>query len=178
MLKKGVLIMPSYKKTLKNLDIPRTKFENTYTLITTIIIAIIFIFIVFVWYKVPATIPTHYDALGRQDDEGSKWLVIVLPALGFCIVSIMNLFKKHPEWANYPKRINESNAAAFYLANRQLLTILNNGIIIFFSLIALDMILVALEWKETANVWYYTALLFILIIIPIFVAMFKIRKIK
>lgn len=170
--------MSSYKEVLKNLKLPKTKFELTYTFITGIISLLIYGYIVINWGKVPDTIPTHYNALGQQDDEGSKWLVVIFPIITFCITSITGLFEKHPEWGNYPARINEQNAKAFFLMNRQLVTAINNGTILLFSLISLEMILVGLGKIVSIDFIYYGLAIFVLFIIPNIIVMLKIRKIK
>lgn len=170
--------MPNYKEVLKELAIPNTRFEKIYTTITAIVVALIILFIIAVWSKVPATIPTHYDALGRMDSEGSKWTILVFPIIAIPLYSLLNFFAKHPEWGNYPARINENNAAAMYLANRQLLRMLQCGTTLLLFLIALEMILVGLDWKNTVGIWSYTILIIVLIFIPMLISIFKIRKIK
>lgn len=170
--------MPSYKEVLKNIKLPKTKFEITYTFITWIIALLIYGYIIINWGKVPDTIPTHYNALGEQDDEGSKWLVVIFPIIAFCITSITGLFEKYPQWGNYPARINEQNAKAFFLINRQLVTAINNGSIILFSFISLEIILVALDKRQSIDFAFYGLFVVVLFLIPIIVAMFKTRKIK
>lgn len=170
--------MASYKEVLKNIKLPKTKFELTYTLIAGIIALIIYGYIVINWGKVPDTIPTHYNALGQQDDEGSKWLVVIMPIIAFCITSITGLFEKHPEWGNYPARINEHNAKDFYLLNRQLVNMINNGSVILFAFISLEMILVGLGKIESIDLIYYGLAIVVLFIIPNIIVMLKTRKIK
>lgn len=170
--------MSNYKEILKNIDIPITKFEKIYTIITVIILIAISIFIVVIWKDVPQTIPTHFNALGQVDGEGSKWTIFTLPILALAINSFTNLFKKHPEWGNYPQRINEANAAAFYLENRKLLTAINNGILLLFSLLALEMLLVALGWIESSSILSFVIFITIFMFVPMIYSMLRIRKIQ
>lgn len=170
--------MPGYKEVLKDIAIPKTKLEQMYTLITTAIAFAIIIFIITIWNQVPSTIPTHFNALGQPDDSGSKWLVLIFPVIAFCVISITNLFKKHPEWGNYPARINENNAAEFYLENRKLLTMINCGIVLTFLLAALEMVLVGGGWIESSSIWVFLLVIMILVVAPMIVTMIKIRKIK
>lgn len=170
--------MANYKEILKNIDLPLTKYEKIYTCITAFILLAIVVFIAIIWKDVPQTIPTHFNALGQVDGEGSKWTIISLPIIGMAIISFTNLFKKHPEWGNYPTRINENNAADFYLENRKLLTAINNGILLLFTLIVLEMLLVALEWVESTSIWFFVLFIIIFIFIPMIYTVLRIRKIQ
>lgn len=172
-------MMPLSKDFLKNIKLPKTKFEKIYNVITAILVVLLIIFVVFIWREIPQTIPTHYDALGRPDDEGSKWLVLIGPVIMLSYLSMMRLFAKHPEWWNYPQRMNETNAPAFYLINRQLMTATNNGGILLFSLVALEMILVVLDWiPQIINIGVFALLIVVLFGVPMLLFALKIRKIK
>lgn len=176
---KGGNCLTPYKNVLKGLQIPLTKFEKVYNLLTLGIVLLATAIIIFNWHKVPAMIPTHYDALGRVDDEGSKWLILIYPLLTLSILSVTKLFLKHPEWGNYPQRVNEENIVHFYLINRQLLTAINNGIIILFVFVALEMVLVGMQLIPSfINLGTIALVIIILFFVPMLIFAFKARKIK
>lgn len=156
----------------------RTRLESIYSLIALIAIAITVIYIAIKWSSVPDTIPTHFDALGRADDQGSKWLVLIFPAIAYVVVSLFNFFKKHPEWANYPSRVNESNANEFWKINREILSILTSSSIIFFSIAAFDFISSAIGSLSILNGTTLIVLFVILFVLPLIIQMLKLKKIK
>lgn len=166
------------KKEWFSQNIERTRLESIYALIAYIVLIISTVFVVIKWSTVPETIPTHFDALGRPDDRGSKWLVLIFPAILYVVISLFNFFKKHPEWANYPNRVNESNAMQFWGINRETISILSSSCIIFFSIAAFSFISTAIGMADFMNGYVFLILLIVLFVLPLIIQIIKMKKIK
>ena len=158
------------------LKIPRTKSEWIWDLIGYSFYFSSIILLVIVWSRLPQEVPAHYNALGEVDRWGSKWELIILPFIGAFIGIMMQVFEKFPEWHNYPKRFNESNAAKFYSHSRKLMNQIKNICFIIFALILFESVSIALEWRSSTDTWFLPVA-FISVFIPIGVGLYKQKKI-
>ncbi|VEI07346.1 DUF1648 domain-containing protein [Kurthia zopfii] len=166
------------KKEWFTTDSSKSKLESIYSLIAYLVLLFTVVFIVIKWSNVPEIIPTHFDALGRVNDTGSKWLVLIFPAILYVTVSLFNFFKKHPEWANYPSRVNESNANEFWAINRETISNLSSSAILFFSIATFNFISSAIGWVDFINGYSFIILLIVLFIFPVIIQIVKMKKIK
>ena len=68
---------------------------------------------------------------------------------------------KHPEWHNYPKRMNEENVEQFYLLSRKILNQTKNLCLIIFSVIIVARLLSQCErgWvkREVSSIYRHTS---------------------
>jgi len=158
------------------IKIPKTKGEWIWDLIGYSFYIGSIMLLVIVWSKMPQEVPAHYNALGEVDRWGSKWELIILPMIGAFIAMMMQVFEKYPEWHNYPKRFNESNAAQFYLHSRKLINQLKNICLMTFALILFESVSIALEWRSGSGGLLIPVLLFA-IFIPIGLGIYKQKKI-
>jgi len=159
------------------LTIPKTVSERIWDIIGYVSYIGAILFLIFLWGDLPSEVPAHYNAAGDVDRWGSKWELVILPGIGLFLLLFLNLFEKYPEWHNYPKRFNASNAAQFYLVSRQLINQLKNLSLIMFAVILYQSIAIALGWSEELGTMLISLLVGSLLI-PIIITWLKFRKIK
>lgn len=176
-IEKGGNLMYDVKK-MKQFDVPFTPMERLYTRLTLLIWGVLVIYIAMVWQNIPIEIPLHYNALGELDSTGSKWTMLTIPIVTYCFWSLMNFMMKHPEWGNYPARLNEQNAEAFYTHNRKLIVVLRNGGSLFFAFVLAEMVFVSLGIMASQGITIYATLLSIFVILPLAIGVIQSRKIQ
>lgn len=159
------------------LTIPKTVSERIWDIIGYVSYIGAILFLILLWGDLPSEVPAHYNAAGDVDRWGSKWELVILPGIGLFLLLFLNLFEKYPEWHNYPKRFNASNAAQFYLVSRQLINQLKNLSLIMFAVILYQSIAIALGWSEELGTMLISLLVGSLLI-PIIITWLKFRKIK
>ncbi|MTH52819.1 DUF1648 domain-containing protein [Bacillus mangrovi] len=135
------------------------------------------IWMAFHWNALPEQVPGHYNAIGEVDRWGSKWELLILPFVGLFILLTMQVLEKYPETHNYPQRLNESNAEAFYLLSRKLVNQLKNICLIVFALIIYESITIALNQDWHLGIWQLPVILGGTFL-PIVITLFKQAKIK
>ncbi|AEH52447.1 conserved hypothetical protein [Heyndrickxia coagulans 2-6] len=89
----------------------------------------------------------------------------------------MQVLEKFPHIYNYPERLNALNAKQFYVHSRKLLNQLKNICLIFFALILLESIGIAMGWDNGFGKWFLPIII-IGIGIPIASGIVTQRKIK
>ncbi|WP_163970974.1 DUF1648 domain-containing protein [Oceanobacillus halotolerans] len=129
------------------LKIPKTRSEWIWDILGYSFYVGSIILLVFVWNKLPAEVPAHYNAFGEVDRWGSKMELLILPIVGTFLLLFTQLLEKFPEAHNYPKRLNESNAKQFYLNSRKMMNQIKNICMIIFALILFESISIALGWR-------------------------------
>ena len=108
---------------------------------------------------------------------------MVLFLLSFPTAAIMTLeaadilFEKFPETHNYPERLNEENAQEFYLLSRKMMNQLKAVCLIILSLLLIESVSIALQWRDGFGAWLLPILI-ISALIPIIIGIIKQRKIK
>lgn len=159
------------------ISIPKTRSEWVWDIVGySFFIGSIILLIVF-WSNIPETVPAHFNASGEIDRWGSKWELFIFPIIGVLTCLFMQLFEKHPEWHNYPERLNESNAKQFYLLSRKMLNQLKNICLIIFSFLLLESVFISLGSHIGFGKWFLP-LVVIGTLIPIIIGIMKQRKIK
>lgn len=61
--------------------------------------------------RLPARIPTHFDAAGQVNGWGSPWSLLGLPAIGCALYLLMTLVARFPGSFNFPVRVTAGNRA-------------------------------------------------------------------
>ena len=159
-------VIAMFKESVKpKLHIPKTKSEWAFDVIGYLALATMIIVLVFNWGVLPDQVPAHFGANGEVDRWGSKWELLILPGIAIGIHFFMLIFEKFPETHNYPTRINENNAAAFYTNSRQTMNYMRNIINVLFSYTVYNVIAIALGHDSSLGWSFFTilALLFIVL---------------
>ncbi|WP_033445692.1 DUF1648 domain-containing protein [Ornithinibacillus scapharcae] len=157
--------------------IQKTTSERVWDMIGLSIYVGSIILLLVVWSSLPSEVPAHYNFLGEVDRWGKKWELLILPVVGGFLLLMMQALEKHPEAHNYPKRLNESNAEAFYLNSRKMLNQLKNSSLIVLSAILIESISIAMDWINGFGKWFIPILL-IGVFLPMLIGLLKQRKIR
>ncbi|PAF37907.1 hypothetical protein CHH58_06875 [Terribacillus saccharophilus] len=161
----------------KKLNMPKTREEKIWDIIGVGGYLATVIFLIIIWKQLPEQVPLHMDLSGEVDDWAAKISILVLPAISIIMFILLHILEKFPHVYNYPKRLNDKNAAAFYRVNRKMLNKLKNLIILVFCFIELEFSMIALGWINDGNAW--TLIIILLAVFhPIVEGLMKQRKIK
>lgn len=107
----------------------------------------------FAYFKLPETIPTHFNLKGDVDAYGGKASIFIAPAIGFVLYLGMTWLNFYPEIFNYPVKITSENAARQYRKAVQLVRWLKVIVILTFFLITWSMFNSAVESSNQLQVW-------------------------
>src|SRR5699024_12120634 len=84
------------------------------------------LFMIILWRELREKVPAHFNGAGEVDRWGSRFELWILPLVGLFTLLFLQIFERHPEMHNHPKRMNESNRAQFYLISRRLINQVKN----------------------------------------------------
>lgn len=151
-------------KSLK-MRVPKTWVEKVSDVIG--IAAIIFMVVYMFWryHVLPDTIPVHFGANGEVDRYGSKSELIPFPIIELFIFGLLTALERYPQAYNYPSRLNETNAAAFYKNARQVLNYIKNLVALLFAYCTY--VIMNLTGELSFVFWLILASIFVVIIIGI-----------
>lgn len=156
--------------------IPKTMSEKVWNMIGYSYLIGTILFLVTVWGDLPGQVPAHFNGSGEVDRWGSKWELIILPIISILLLVMMQFFEKHPEWHNYPARLNESNVKSFYLLSKKMMNIEKIICLLILQTIQMESIAIAFGWFNGFGIWFLpTAVL--LVLLPILIFGIKQRKI-
>lgn len=87
-------------------------------------IAVYSICLVNVWEKIPASVPSHFDALGRPDAFAGKAVLIIEPVLALLLWGLIAIVRRFPNTWNFPVKVTEKNRERLYEIGDRMLNIL------------------------------------------------------
>ena len=102
-----------------------------------LLIIIIWGLTLFVFFKLPTIIPTHFNAAGQPDGYGNKLTILVMPIIATLLYFGLTKLNQHPHTFNYINSITEDNAEQQYTIMTRMLRILKIALLIIFSYIIL-----------------------------------------
>lgn len=91
------------------------------------------IYVIVIYGKIDAEIPTHFNSLGEADAYGSKTTLIVPLIAGWVIYFLVIIIASFPSIWNTGVKITEENREIVYSIIRTMLCILAFSIAVFFS---------------------------------------------
>lgn len=102
-------------------DLDRTGFETALEALGLVGLVVLLAVTAASWPDLPARIPTHFGAGGEPDGWGSRWTVLLMPAIGLVMYAGLAVLSRYPHIYNYPVRITPANAESQYRLARGLL---------------------------------------------------------
>jgi uncharacterized membrane protein len=156
---------PKIKLTLTPLDL---KLELT----SKIFFYIFWVLSLFIYFKLPTTIPTHFNASGQADDYGNKMTLLILPIFATIIYIGVTQLIKYPHIFNYSTKITLDNAQKQYAIATRLLRFLKLVILVIFSLIILFTYLTTIGVSNGLGFWFLPLIL-ALILVPTIISLNK-----
>jgi uncharacterized membrane protein len=154
-----------------------TGLDKTIEFIALFFLVFMWLLTIYVFYRLPAVIPTHFDALGRVNDYGNKTMLLVLPILGTIVYFGLTQLNKHPHTFNYIKKITNENAMQQYKIATRMLRFLKLAVLVIFTLITLFTYSTTTGVTNGLGTWFLPlALCFIFI--PLMVSLVQSLKTK
>ena len=160
---------PKIKLTLSAID-------NALERAATIFLFIMWALTFYTFFKLPVTVPTHFNASGQVDGYGSKITLLIVPGLATVIYFGLTQLNKYPHLFNYIRKITKDNAQKQYTIATRMLRFLKLAILIIFSLIILFTFLTTTGVTKGLGNWFLPltlTLLFVPTIIAIFQSLHK-----
>lgn len=145
------------------MKIPQTTSERIADVIGIIAILFMLIYTFMKYSGLPDTVPIHFGANGEADGFGSKITFIIWPAISIGMFIFLTILERYPQAYNYPARLNEQNAEAFYRNARKMLNYIKNIIAILFAYVTYEIL--NLNGKLSPIFWILMALIFIVVIV-------------
>ena len=101
------------------IDLPPTPTDRRWVWLGLLGLAVCVIVPLAALPSLPNRVPVHFSAGGQATRHGSKWTVLLAPAIGVITqLSLLVMLKIPPHMYNFPWRITEENAERCYLAMR------------------------------------------------------------
>lgn len=111
--------------------VPKTNLERWLDGLSLFGIAVMLIYIGFIWSSLPHTIPTHFGLNGEADGFGRKGNIFIHPIVNLGLYILFHVLSRFPELFNYPPHVTEEQKQRLYIHSRTLLGWLQVEIIIF-----------------------------------------------
>ncbi len=108
----------------------------------------------YAFLKLPATIPTHFNAAGQADDHGNKLTLLILPILATVIYFGLTQLNKFSHIFNYMKKITDENAERQYAITTKLLRFMKLAILLIVTLIVLFTYLTTIGVTNGLGFWF------------------------
>lgn len=118
------------------------------------IILLLWILTVTAFFKMPDTIPTHFNASGQVDNYGNKETIFILPIIATIIFIGLTILNHYPHIFNYASRITEVNAEYQYSMASKTIRFLKLIIAILFTIIVLDTFLTSINKANGLGSWF------------------------
>ncbi len=83
--------------------------------------------------RLPARIPTHFNAAGQADGWGSPAMLLVFPAIAVVIYLLMTLVSRFPAAFNFPVRVTPFNRQRLEDLALNMIAWLKVEIVVFFT---------------------------------------------
>jgi len=96
------------------IDLPKTSTERWLDVASWLFVTLAFAVALSNYADLPDTIPTHFNAAGKADGYGPKYMVFLLPIISFVIVAGLGFLVRFPHRFNYLATITPENAAFEY----------------------------------------------------------------
>lgn len=143
--------------------------------VSWLVLLSLWVVVILKYSDLPDIIPTHFNAVGEVDDYSRKWLIFSLPGVATILAGIFNFISKHPDRLNYPVVITQENALRQYTLAVRMLRYLKLGIILIFSAIGIESVLIGLKMAHAFKPWLLPVLL-AMVFLPIIVYFFSATK--
>ena len=164
-------------ETRPKINVSLSPLDKILESIGKLLIIIIWGLTLFVLFKLPTIIPTHFNASGKPDGFGNKLTILILPIIATLLYFGLTKLNQHPHTFNYINSITEDNAEKQYTIATRMLRILKISLLVIFSHIILFTYLTSSGVSNGLGVWFLPFTLCI-ILIPVIFYIIKLNQIK
>ena len=140
-----------------------TVYQRIAGILAPVIYAGLFLLIALQWRHLPERIPTHYDFAGNVNGWGSRWTLLILPAVGLLTDVAMAVSLRFPRSWNAGVKITVFNKARVYRVLRDFIADMRLAMAFVFAFISVWMLL----GPGTLPGWALTAVTLGLTILPL-----------
>ncbi len=130
---------------------------------------------IYVYVKMPAIIPTHFNALGKPDAYGDKTTIFMLPVVTTIIYAGMTALNKVPNIFNYLSTITPENAREQYSFATRMLRFIKLMVLLIFNSIVLFTYGTVTGFTNGLGGWLLP-MIFSFSVLPIIYLVFKFSK--
>ena len=123
---------------------------------------------VYMIFKLPQTIPVHYNFSGEPNRYGNKALILVLPIFGTAQFFLFTWLNKSPHIFNYPVTITEENAEKQYRIATRMNRVVKLSVLILFTGIVLLTYLTTLGFVNGLGPWFVPLPIGVFLMLTIF----------
>lgn len=120
----------SQKQDLKNAS---TLYQKILDLLSFLLLAGMFVFLLVYWDRIPDKIPTHYGFSGAADGFGPKGTLLLLPVIGVLLYLLLVFVSKFPSLWNLPVKLTPFNKIWVYANVKSLLSTMKLLIMIVYA---------------------------------------------
>ncbi|RDY60727.1 DUF1648 domain-containing protein [Flagellimonas nanhaiensis] len=119
-----------------------------------IIVAINILLVLYFYFDLPETIPTHFNWKGEVDGYGHKSTLWIIPVISAALYFGMGFMvtKMKPYNMNYPIKVTEKNAPKLYATGLRMLAVMNLCFVIAFLITTFVILLQIKEMVDTVDV--------------------------
>lgn len=140
------------------------------------IIILLWILSTVAFFKMPDTIPTHFNAFGQADSYGNKETICILPVIATIIFIGLTILNRYPNIFNYTNKITEANAIYQYSIAARMLRFLKLIVAIIFTTIVLNIFLASVNIANGLGSWFLPLTIMICFIPAIYSIIMSFQK--
>jgi uncharacterized membrane protein len=151
-----------------------TASDRFFEILAFLVLAILWAYCLATYFKLPDSIPTHFNFKGEVDAYGSKTTFWILPGVAtflYCILTAISFF---PWTFNFPVKITPENAFRQYTLAVRMLRFLKLVVGVIFTVILLQIARAVQGDKNGLGTWFLTVFLgttLILLVMYLFLAL-------
>lgn len=157
--------------------IVRTKSDNIIEYIAIGTLISIWVYVFFSYFKLPETIPIHFNLSGEVDGYGNKGILFLLAVIPTIISVGLTVLNNYPHLFNYTVEITAENAKKQYTFATRMIRYLKLCICILFAAILFEVNMSAVHSSNTFGPWFIPVAI-VLVLSPIVFFIIKSRKMK
>lgn len=143
-----------------------------------ILLGALWVLTIYVYFDMPQTIPTHFNAMGEPDAYGDKGTLFILAVLGTLIYAGMTALNKIPHVFNYLTTITAENAREQYILSTRMLRFIKLMVLFIFNSIVLYAYFSSTGEMKGAGSWFLPIIFSFLLLPLIYLVIHLARKNK
>ena len=149
-----VIFITKLMETRPKIKLPLEPLDKTLEISGKFIILLIWILALIAFFKMPDTIPIHFNAAGQPDNYGNKGTIFILPIIATIIFIGLTILNRYPHIFNYVTAITEANASDQYLIATRMIRFIKLIIAIVFTAIVLITFLTSVNITNGLGSWF------------------------
>lgn len=154
-----------------------TSTDRLLEMMALLIIAALWLMVVFSYQILPETIPIHFNIKGEVDGYGSRLTLIIIPLFATLLIPGMLWLSRYPHIFNYPTKITPENKTAQYRLAARFIRIMAVGLGVVFLHIVW-MIIHSAETRQDTSSWLIILPILAISFFPLFIYLVMSSKLK